>query len=60
MAATTTAASAAAATTTQTRDWFFQNVRLMQALTEKGYDVNYTWGIGKPRAEAGRRRFCRR
>ena len=19
----------------------------MQALTEKGYDVNYTWGIGK-------------
>ena len=31
----------------QTRDWFFQNVRLMQALTERGYDVNYTWGIGK-------------
>jgi enterochelin esterase family protein len=29
------------------RDWFLQNVRLMQALTEKGYDVNYTWGIGK-------------
>ena len=27
------------------RDWFLQNVRLMQALTEKGYDVNYTWGI---------------
>ena len=24
-----------------------QNVRLMQALTEKGYDVNYTWGIGR-------------
>jgi enterochelin esterase family protein len=29
------------------RDWFFQNVRLMQALTEKGYEVNYTWGIGR-------------
>lgn len=29
------------------RDWFGQNVKLMQALTEKGYDVNYTWGIGK-------------
>src|SRR4051812_6059973 len=31
----------------QNRDWFLQNVRLMQALTEKGYDVNYTWGIGR-------------
>jgi enterochelin esterase-like enzyme len=31
----------------QRRDWFYQNVRLMQAFTEKGYDVNYTWGIGK-------------
>jgi enterochelin esterase-like enzyme len=29
------------------RDWFLQNVRLMQALTEKGYDVNYAWGIGR-------------
>jgi enterochelin esterase family protein len=29
----------------QRRDWFYQNVRLMKALTEKGYDVNYTWGI---------------
>ena len=27
------------------RDWFLQNVRMMQALTEKGYDVNYIWGI---------------
>jgi enterochelin esterase family protein len=27
------------------RDWFHQNVRLMQALTRKGYDVNYTWGM---------------
>src|SRR4051794_41089341 len=31
----------------ETRDWFAQNVRLMRALADKGYDVNYTWGIGK-------------
>jgi enterochelin esterase family protein len=31
----------------QTRDWFYQNVRLMQALTDKGYEVNYVWGIGR-------------
>jgi enterochelin esterase-like enzyme len=30
----------------ETRDWFLQNVRLMQALTEKGYDLNYQWGLG--------------
>ena len=29
----------------QRRDWFYQNVRLMRALSDKGYDVNYTWGI---------------
>jgi enterochelin esterase family protein len=29
----------------QNRDWFYQNVRLMKALTAKGYDVNYTWGM---------------
>ncbi|MBV8706748.1 MAG: hypothetical protein JO028_06145 [Acidobacteriaceae bacterium] len=29
----------------ETRDWFYQNVRMQQALTEKGYDVNYSWGI---------------
>ena len=27
------------------RDWFLQNVLLMRALTAKGYDLNYTWGI---------------
>ena len=27
------------------RDWFLQNVRLMKALTQKVYDVNYTWGM---------------
>jgi len=26
-------------------DWFYQNVRLMKALTQKGYDVNYAWGM---------------
>jgi enterochelin esterase-like enzyme len=29
------------------RDWFLQNVRMMQALTEKGYDVNYAFGMNK-------------
>lgn len=31
----------------ETRDWFYQNVRLKDALEEKGYDVNYIWSIGK-------------
>lgn len=29
----------------ENRDWFLQNVRLQRALTEKGYDVNYSWGM---------------
>jgi enterochelin esterase family protein len=29
----------------QSRDWFYQNVRLVEALTEKGYDLNYQWGL---------------
>jgi enterochelin esterase family protein len=29
----------------ENRDWFYQNVRLMKALTAKGYDLNYTWSI---------------
>jgi enterochelin esterase family protein len=29
----------------QTRDWFYQNVQMQKALMEKGYDVNYSWGI---------------
>jgi enterochelin esterase-like enzyme len=29
------------------RDWFLQNTRMVAALTEKGYDVNYAFGIGK-------------
>jgi enterochelin esterase family protein len=27
-------------------DWHHQNVRLADALTKKGYDLNYCWGIG--------------
>ena len=29
------------------RDWFLQNVRLMEALRDRGYDLNYQWGIGR-------------
>lgn len=28
------------------RDWHLQNVRMVEALTKKGYDVNFIWGIG--------------
>lgn len=31
----------------ETRDWFLQNVRMQQALAEKGYELNYSWGIGR-------------
>ncbi len=31
----------------ETRDWFYQNVRLMKALAQKGYDVNYSWGMNR-------------
>ena len=31
----------------EARDWFYQNVRMMQALNAKGYDLNYAWGINK-------------
>jgi enterochelin esterase family protein len=27
-------------------DWHAQNIKMAKALTEKRYDVNYTWGIG--------------
>ena len=39
----------------QTRDWFYQNVRLMEALTKKGYDVNYAWGMNRHGQKHGRR-----
>ncbi|TWT87686.1 Carbohydrate acetyl esterase/feruloyl esterase precursor [Pseudobythopirellula maris] len=28
-------------------DWFLQNTRMVEALEEKGYDLNYTFGIGR-------------
>jgi predicted alpha/beta superfamily hydrolase len=28
------------------RDWHALNIQMLAALTEKGYDVNYCWGIG--------------
>src|SRR5262249_24994900 len=28
------------------RDWDIQNIPPMEAMKKKGYDVNYTWGIG--------------
>jgi enterochelin esterase-like enzyme len=31
----------------QAKDWFFQNVRMVEALTAKGYDLNYAWGMNK-------------
>ena len=31
----------------QSRDWFYQNVRMQKALAAKGYDLNYSWGISK-------------
>jgi len=37
----------------QTRDWFYQNVRLMNALTDKGYEVNYAWGMNRHGSKMG-------
>jgi enterochelin esterase family protein len=34
------------ATYNSERDWHAQNIKMVAALTEKGYDVNYVWGIG--------------
>lgn len=31
---------------TPNRDWHAQNIKMVEALTKKGYDVNYAWGIG--------------
>ena len=36
----------AATTYAPDRDWHAQNIRMVAALTEKGYDVNFTWGLG--------------
>ena len=34
------------ATYTADRDWHAQNIKMVAALTEKGYDVSYIFGIG--------------
>jgi len=39
-------ALAADGTYVESRDWFYQNIRLTRALSDKGYDVNYTWSMG--------------
>jgi enterochelin esterase-like enzyme len=31
----------------ETWDWFHQNVKLVHAMKDKGYDINYVWGIGE-------------
>lgn len=36
----------AKATYNPERDWHAQNRKMVAALTEKGYDVNFVWGIG--------------
>jgi enterochelin esterase-like enzyme len=37
----------------QTRDWFYQNVEMMKALTEKGYDLNYAFGMNRHGSKMG-------
>jgi len=29
------------------RDWFLQNARMLRALSERSYDLNYAWGMNK-------------
>ena len=36
-----------------TRDWHAQNIKMVAALTEKKYDVNYVWGIGTHSSKQG-------
>lgn len=35
------------------RDWHAQNRLMVAALTEKGYDVNFTWGLGTHSSKQG-------
>ena len=35
------------------RDWHAQNIKMVAALTRKGYDVNYCWGIGTHSGKQG-------
>ncbi len=34
-------------------DWHAQNIKMVAALTEKGYDLNYCWGIGTHSSKQG-------
>ncbi len=34
-------------------DWHAQNIKMLAALTEKGYDVNFCWGIGAHNSKHG-------
>jgi enterochelin esterase family protein len=34
-------------------DWFLQNVRMCKALTNKGYDLNYAWGMNRHGSKMG-------
>ncbi|MBL9188540.1 MAG: hypothetical protein JNK23_13740 [Opitutaceae bacterium] len=42
-----------AATYNPERDWHAQNRKMVAALTEKGYDVNFVWGIGTHSSKHG-------
>lgn len=37
----------------ETRDWFYQNNRMLKALTAKGYEVNYAFGMNKHGSKMG-------
>ncbi len=37
----------------QSRDWFYQNNRMLRALTEKGYEVNYVFGMDQHGSKMG-------
>ena len=52
-AAATPPPAPAAPTYSPDRDWHAQNIKMVAALTEKGYDVNYTWGIGTHSSKQG-------
>ncbi len=43
----------AEATYSPDRDWHAQNIKMVAALTEKNYDVNFTWGIGTHSSKQG-------
>ncbi|HUR56124.1 MAG TPA: alpha/beta hydrolase-fold protein [Opitutaceae bacterium] len=43
----------AAATYNAERDWHAQNIKMEAALREKGYDVNFCWGIGTHSSKQG-------